>query len=170
MGKTLVDRMRRMVERRTIQHHHVVAGQRERPDGTWQRWLVDPASRSIPALHYEGVRPAPMSTSTAACTPTTQVEAIDQGTEDLWRDPALDARRRTLPFILCEYGHAMAKGRAAGLGISGTVRHYPAARGGFVGMDRPRPASSTPRKVGRSSLTEGTSANRSTTATLSPTD
>ena len=47
-------------------------------------------------------------------------------------DPALDAHRRSIPFVQCEYAHAMGNGPGGLLGVPGAVRAVPALPGGFV--------------------------------------
>ena len=54
-------------------------------------------------------------------------------------DPALDARRRRMPFILCEYAHAMGNGPGRAGRLPGAVRAPPALPGRLrLGVDRPR--------------------------------
>ena len=70
-----------------------------------------------------------------------EVDAIGRGEEAPLEDAALDARRRGLPFILCEYAHAMGNGPGRAVGVPGAVRAPPALPGRVrVGVDRPRAA------------------------------
>ena len=91
------------------------------------------ATRRRP-VHYEGDSDAARtSTSTAACTPThAEVEAIGAGAEPPLDDPALDARRRRMPFILCEYAHAMGNGPGGLAEYQELFERYPRCQGGFV--------------------------------------
>ena len=152
------------------ERHHVVARQRERDrpqprrDGragrasatrrgrsttraTWTATLVD-------VLQPHVRRRTPRSTRSAAA----RSRRCD--------DPVLDAARRAMPFLLCEYAHAMGNG-PGGLAEYQALFERTRAAGGFVwewidhGIRRDRAASSSP--------TAATSASRCTTATSSPT-
>ena len=110
---------------------------------------------------------AATSTSTRACTRRTpRSSAIGRGEEAPLEDAALDARRRRLPFILCEYAHAMGNGPGGLAEYQALFEQYPRCQGGFVwewidhGIARAGTAP-TP--------TAATSASRCTTATSSPT-
>ena len=71
--------------------------------------------------------------------PHEEVDAIGRGEEAPLDDPALDARRRRMPFILCEYAHAMGNGPGRAGRVPGAVRAPPALPGRLrVGVDRPR--------------------------------
>ena len=80
------------------------------------------------------------STCTAACTPThAEVEALGRREEPPLEDPALDARRRALPFVLCEYAHAMGNGPGGLSEYQALFERAPALPGRVrVGVDRPR--------------------------------
>ena len=94
----------------------------------WTR-LRDPSR----PLHYEGDQTcANVDVYSRMYADHAEVEAIGQGTEEPLSDPALDARRRTLPFILCEYGHAMGNGPGGFSEYQELFERYPRCQGGFV--------------------------------------
>ena len=126
------------------ERRHVVAGQRERPrrqprrDGRPGR-----ASATRPGrCTTSGTGLRATSTSTAGCTPRTrEVDAIGRRAEPPLDDPVLDAHRRAMPFILCEYAHAMGNGPGGLREYQRAVREVPALPGRLrLGVDRPRPA------------------------------
>jgi len=61
-----------------------------------------------------------------------EVDAIGRGVEDALDDPVLDARRRQMPFILCEYVHAMGNGPGGMWEYQELFEKYPRCQGGFV--------------------------------------
>src|SRR5674476_1226653 len=61
-----------------------------------------------------------------------EVDAIGLGMENALDDPALDARRRQMPFILCEYVHAMGNGPGGMWESQALFEKYPRCQGGFV--------------------------------------
>ena len=61
-----------------------------------------------------------------------EVDAIGRGEEEPLDDPELDARRRGLPFILCEYAHAMGNGPGGLSEYQELFERYPRCQGGFV--------------------------------------
>jgi len=60
------------------------------------------------------------------------VATIARGHEPVTRDPAADARRRTMPFILCEYAHAMGNGPGGLSEYQDLFESHPRLHGGFV--------------------------------------
>ena len=64
--------------------------------------------------------------------PHDEVDAIGRGEEEPLEDPELDARRRGLPFILCEYAHAMGNGPGGLSEYQELFERYPRCQGGFV--------------------------------------
>ena len=64
--------------------------------------------------------------------PQEEVELIGRGEEDPLPDPALDARRRRMPFILCEYAHAMGNGPGGLADYQALFERYQRCQGGFV--------------------------------------
>ena len=65
-------------------------------------------------------------------TPHAEVELIGQGREEPLDDPELDARRRNMPFLLCEYGHAMGNGPGGLTEYQELFDRYPRCQGGFI--------------------------------------
>ncbi len=61
-----------------------------------------------------------------------EVDAIGRGEEEPLEDPELDARRRGLPFILCEYAHAMGNGPGGLSEYQELFERHPRCQGGFV--------------------------------------
>jgi beta-galactosidase len=64
--------------------------------------------------------------------PHEEVAAIGRREEPPIDDPAADLRRRSLPFILCEYGHAMGNGPGGLAEYQELFERYPRLQGGFV--------------------------------------
>jgi beta-galactosidase len=60
------------------------------------------------------------------------VAAIGRRQEPVTVDPALDAHRRALPYILCEYGHAMGNGPGGLREYQDLFDDYPRLQGGFI--------------------------------------
>ncbi len=61
-----------------------------------------------------------------------EVDAIGRLAEPLTTDPSLDEHRRGLPFLLCEYAHAMGNGPGGLLEYQQLFERYPRCQGGFV--------------------------------------
>ncbi len=61
-----------------------------------------------------------------------EVDAIGRQAEPSTNDPALDAHRRSLPFVLCEYAHAMGNGPGGLAEYQALFERYPRCQGGFV--------------------------------------
>jgi beta-galactosidase len=61
-----------------------------------------------------------------------EVDAIGRQAEEPLADAVLDARRRAMPFILCEYAHAMGNGPGGLLEYRELFDRYPRCQGGFV--------------------------------------
>jgi beta-galactosidase len=61
-----------------------------------------------------------------------EVDAIGRHEEPPLDDAELDARRRAMPFILCEYGHAMGNGPGGLTEYQDLFEKYPRCQGGFV--------------------------------------
>ena len=60
------------------------------------------------------------------------VAAIGVYQEPMTSDPTLDAHRRSLPFVLCEYAHAMGNGPGGLLEYRDLFESHPRLAGGFV--------------------------------------
>ncbi len=61
-----------------------------------------------------------------------EVDAIGRQAEEPLPDAAADAHRRGLPFLLCEYVHAMGNGPGGISEYEAAFRRYPRTQGGFV--------------------------------------
>jgi beta-galactosidase len=61
-----------------------------------------------------------------------EVDAIGRGEEPALEDASLDARRRRMPFILCEYAHAMGCGPGGLADYQALFSRHPRCQGGFV--------------------------------------
>ncbi|MER7287569.1 glycoside hydrolase family 2 TIM barrel-domain containing protein [Streptomyces lydicus] len=132
----LLDRARRMVER-DKNHPCIVLWSLGNECGTGRglsamaSWIRE-RDPSRP-LHYEGDRScADTDVYSRMYADHTEVERIGRRTEEPLADPELDARRRGLPFVLCEYAHAMGNG-PGGLGeYQRLFEIYERCQGGFV--------------------------------------
>jgi beta-galactosidase len=132
----LVDRMRRMVER-DKNHASVIiwslgnesgAGDNLRAMAEWTR-SRDPSR----LLHYERDFTAEhVDIYSRMYITHAEVEKIGQHNEEPLDDPVLDARRRQLPFLIAEYGHAMGNGPGGLTEYQDLFEKYPRCQGGFV--------------------------------------
>ena len=134
--EALVDRMRRMVER-DKNHPSVILWSLGNESGTgrnlsamaaWAR-ARDPSR----PLHYEhdwSCRDVDVYSRMYAS--HEEVDAIGRGEEAPLEDPALDARRRRMPFMLCEYAHAMGNGPGGLADYQELFERHPRCQGGFV--------------------------------------
>ena len=132
----MVDRMRRTVER-DKNHPSIVMWSLGNESGSgvnlgamagWARER-DPSR----PLHYEhdwSCRDVDVYSRMYA--PHDEVDAIGRGEEEPLEDAELDARRRGLPFILCEYAHAMGNGPGGLSEYQELFERYPRCQGGFV--------------------------------------
>ncbi len=132
------DRMRRMVER-DKNHPCVIMWSlgNEAGIGANHGAMADWTRERDPSrpIHYEGDH---------ACRYTDvysrmyashdEVGAIGRGEEERHpdADDALDARRRAMPFIQCEYGHAMGNGPGGLTEYQELFERYPRCQGGFI--------------------------------------
>ena len=114
------------------QRDHVVARQREAaPAATWPPWPPGPARDPSRPCTTRATGHARTSTSTAACTRPTPRSTPSAAARRRWT-ARLDARRRAMPFILCEYGHAMGNGPGGLWEYQELFERHPRCRGGFV--------------------------------------
>jgi beta-galactosidase len=132
----LVDRMRRTVER-DKNHASIVmwslgnesgAGRNLGAMADWTR-ARDP-SRPIHYEHDWSCRDVDLYSRMYA--PHEEVELIGRGEEAPLEDAELDARRRGMPFIECEYGHAMGNGPGGLSEYQELFEKYPRLQGGFI--------------------------------------
>jgi beta-galactosidase len=131
-----LDRMRRMVER-DKNHPSVIIWSLGNEAGTganhgamasWARDR-DPGR----PVHYEGDHECRyVDVYSRMYADHEEVDAIGRRAEKPLDDPVLDARRRAMPFILCEYAHAMGNGPGGLTEYQELFERYPRCQGGFV--------------------------------------
>lgn len=131
-----LDRMRRTVER-DKNHPSVImwslgneagVGRNLAAMAAWTRER-DPSR----PLHYEGDRScADVDVYSRMYASHAEVEAIGKGVEEPLDDPELDARRRGMPFLQCEYAHAMGNGPGGLAEYQELFERYPRLAGGFI--------------------------------------
>ncbi|MGH3344120.1 MAG: glycoside hydrolase family 2 TIM barrel-domain containing protein [Carbonactinosporaceae bacterium] len=131
-----LDRMRRMVERDKNRPSVIMwslgnEAHRGCNLTAMARWARDrDPSRPI---HYEGDRSCrDVDVYSRMYATHADVERIGRRAEEPLDDPALDARRREMPFVLCEYGHAMGNGPGGLQEYQELFHAYPRCQGGFV--------------------------------------
>nr|BFF24778.1 hypothetical protein GCM10025732_27430 [Glycomyces mayteni] len=61
-----------------------------------------------------------------------ETDRIGNKTEESTKDPALDAHRRNIPFILCEYAHAMGNGPGGMSEYQRLFEQHERCQGGFI--------------------------------------
>ncbi|QMU71692.1 glycoside hydrolase family 2 TIM barrel-domain containing protein [Streptacidiphilus sp. P02-A3a] len=132
----LLDRIRRTVER-DKNHPSVLMWSlgNESGDGRNLRAMAEWTRQRDPdrLVHYEGDQScAYVDVYSRMYPPHAEVEATGRREEPPTDDPADDARRRSLPFILCEYAHAMGAGPGGLLEYQRLFEAYPRLQGGFV--------------------------------------
>jgi beta-galactosidase len=132
----LVDRMRRMVER-DKNHPSVIMWSLGNESGTGRNLaaMAAWARRRDPSrpLHYEGDWACPDVDVYSRMYPShAEVDRIGRREEEPLPDPELDTRRRAMPFILCEYAHAMGNGPGGLWEYQDLFERHPRCQGGFV--------------------------------------
>jgi beta-galactosidase len=132
----LVNRMRRMVER-DKNHPSVIMWSLGNESGSGRnlsamaQWTRE-RDPSRP-LHYERDFTAQdVDVYSRMYTSHDEVELIGRHEEASLDDPQLDARRRRMPFLLCEYAHAMGNGPGGLADYQRLFESYPRCQGGFV--------------------------------------
>ncbi|MFI6922738.1 glycoside hydrolase family 2 TIM barrel-domain containing protein [Nonomuraea spiralis] len=135
-AEALLDRMRRMVER-DKNHPSVIMWSLGNEAGVGRNLAVmaDWTRERDPSrpLHYEGDWScANTDVYSRMYASHAEVEAIGRGEEDPLDDPALDARRRAMPFLQCEYAHAMGNGPGGLAEYQELFERHPRLAGGFV--------------------------------------
>ncbi len=130
------DRMARMVER-DKNHPSVLAWSlgNESDFGRNHVAMAERTRERDPSrpIHYEGdaeCRVADIYSRMYA--PHAQVELIGRREEEPLADPTADARRRGLPFVLCEYGHAMGNGPGGLADYQELFERHERCAGGFI--------------------------------------
>lgn len=85
------------------------------------------------ALHYEGDQSsAAVDVWSRMYATHAEVEAIGRGVEPPLDDLSLDGRRRAMPFVLCEYAHAMGTGPGGLTEYQQLFDRHPRLMGGFI--------------------------------------
>ncbi len=130
-----LDRMRRTVER-DKNHPSIVMWSlgNESHTGANLAAAADWTRRRDPGrpIHYEGdLACAYVDVYSRMYATHAEVDAIGRRAEPV-DDDATDARRRAMPFILCEYAHAMGNGPGGLLEYRELFDRYPRCQGGFV--------------------------------------
>ncbi|MGW7684130.1 glycoside hydrolase family 2 TIM barrel-domain containing protein [Kribbella sp. NPDC054772] len=131
-----VDRMRRTVER-DKNHPSVIMWSLGNEAGVgpnltaMAEWTRD-RDPSRP-LHYEGdLSCADVDVYSRMYASHAEVEAIGKRAEKPLDDPTLDARRRAMPFVLCEYSHAGGNGPGGLPEYEELFDRYERCQGGFL--------------------------------------
>ncbi|MDP4506976.1 glycoside hydrolase family 2 TIM barrel-domain containing protein [Nonomuraea turcica] len=132
----LLDRMRRMVER-DKNHPSVIMWSlgNEAGHGRNLAVMADWTRERDPSrpIHYEGDWTcAHTDVYSRMYASHAEVEAIGRLAEDPLDDPELDARRRAMPFLQCEYAHAMGNGPGGLAEYQELFARYPRLAGGFI--------------------------------------
>lgn len=133
---SLVSRMRRMVER-DKNHPSIIMwslGNECGPGpnlGAMAAWTRERDPSRV--LHYERDRSSQYVDVYSRMYPShEEVDLIGRREEEPLDDLVLDARRRAMPFILCEYAHAMGNGPGGLSEYQALFEKYPRCQGGFV--------------------------------------
>jgi beta-galactosidase len=132
----LLDRMQRTVER-DKNHPSIIIWSLGNESGTGRNLAAMAAwvHRRDPGrpVHYEGDWDSAYVDMYSRMYAThAEVDAIGRRAEPHTTDPAVDAHRRNLPFVLCEYAHAMGNGPGGLLEYQQLFEQYPRCQGGFV--------------------------------------
>jgi beta-galactosidase len=135
-----LDRMQRMVER-DKNHPSVILWSlgNESDTGPNLAAMAEWARRRDPdrPIHYEGDHACRyVDVYSRMYAPHAEVDQIGRREEDPHPDatdaPELDARRRSMPFILCEYAHAMGNGPGGLTEYQELFKKHRRCQGGFV--------------------------------------
>ena len=132
----IVDRARRMVER-DKNHPSIVIWSmgNEAHSGRNIGHMTDCVRQRDPSrpIHYEHDQDCRyVDMYSRMYLPHAELELIGQRKEPALEDARLDERRRQMPLILCEYGHAMGNGPGGMLEYRELFERYPRLQGGFV--------------------------------------
>ncbi|UXY24204.1 DUF4981 domain-containing protein [Streptomyces cynarae] len=131
-----LDRVQRMVER-DKNHPSVVMWSmgNEAGEGDNIREMAEWTRRRDPdrLIHYEGDYDSPyVDVYSRMYASPDEVALIGMHAEPRTTDAAADSHRRRLPFILCEYAHAMGNGPGGLSEYEELFDRYPRLHGGFV--------------------------------------
>lgn len=132
----IVDRANRMVER-DKNHPCIVMWSLGNEAGVGKNLAaMGKAIKSIDnsrPLHYEGDQSCEhVDLWSMMYPPVDLVEQVGLGTEEPLEDRELEARRRKMPFVLCEYAHAMGTGPGGLSEYQDLFDKYPRLIGGFI--------------------------------------
>jgi beta-galactosidase len=133
----VLDRTQRMVER-DKNHPCVVVWSLGNESGTGANlaaaaaWIRERDDTRL--IHYEGDHESCSYTDlySKMYTGLEELERIGRRREPSTPDPADDAHRRSLPFVLCEYAHAMGNGPGGLADYQDVIDTHPRLAGGFV--------------------------------------
>jgi beta-galactosidase len=132
----LLDRMRRTVER-DKNHPSVIIWSLGNESGTGRNlaamadWTHDRDPSRL--VHYEGDwNCAYTDLYSRMYLPHKDVDAVGRYEEPTTEEPSADAHRRSLPFLQCEYAHAMGNGPGGLTEYQELFEQYPRCAGGFV--------------------------------------
>ncbi|WP_194904308.1 glycoside hydrolase family 2 TIM barrel-domain containing protein [Catenulispora rubra] len=132
-----IDRTRRMVER-DKNHPSIVVWSLGNEAGTGANLAVAAAwirgRDDTRLIHYEGDHESASYTDlySKMYLHLDELEAIGRHREPRTPDPADDAHRRSLPFIMCEYAHAMGNGPGGLADYQEIFEAHPRLAGGFI--------------------------------------
>jgi beta-galactosidase len=133
--RPLLERIERMVER-DKNHPGVVVWSLGNEAGRGQNLAAMAAwvhARDARPVHYEGEPESSYADLYSRMyASTADVDAIGRHAEPPLPDPEADAHRRSLPFVLCEYAHAMGNGPGGLRLYDELFERYPRCQGGFV--------------------------------------
>lgn len=134
--EVLVDRVTRMV-RRDAHHASIIMWSLGNEAGVGRNLaaMADAVRGLDPSrpLHYEGDRSSEhLDVYSRMYAESEEVALIGQGIEPPLEDADADARRRGMPFMLCEYAHAMGNGPGGLSDYDALFDRYPRLLGGFI--------------------------------------
>ncbi|MGC0272984.1 glycoside hydrolase family 2 TIM barrel-domain containing protein [Pseudactinotalea sp. Z1739] len=131
-----LDRIRRTVER-DKNHPSIIMWSLGNESGTganlaaMAEWIRSRDDDRM--VHYEGDRESTyVDVYSHMYTHPDEVARIGVHAEDATREGAADARRRQLPYLLCEYGHAMGNGPGGLVDYERLFDAHPRLIGGFI--------------------------------------
>jgi beta-galactosidase len=135
-AEVLVDRVRRMVSRDRL-HPSIIMWSLGNEAGKGRNLAAMAEEiRSLDdsrPIHYEGDQDsAHVDVYSRMYATVSEVRQIGMGIEPPLADAALDTRRRRLPFVLCEYAHAMGNGPGGLSDYDALFDAFPRILGGFI--------------------------------------